>query len=297
MDTKQETVWNRPEPLGRAAATMSFGTIAAPLLAGFSLTTIVELVGRAQRGLRGDLAIVAFAAAAGLLVFAIQAALTAAFHQVSPADRIAWTPECRTDPVWMEWVRTKQWRDEQVARRHRGSARGTYNLGILAFLLGVVAVLIPEPGGWTWPRVLALVIGGLAVASEVVLVTGWPNPLRRLMSPSSGDLEAEDKQRQQETAPKISGQKLQNLLFDQGGNSETTRALSLANTQIAAINMTTLELRRDLRSYTEALQTQSRPAHRIGPHRMGRPTVLRPPRDLVKRHAKAQILILATRFP
>jgi hypothetical protein len=254
MDDKQETVWNRPEPLGRAAATISFGTIAAPLLAGFSLTTIVELVGRAQRGLRGDLAIVAFAAAAGLLVFAIQAALTAAFHQVSPADRIAWTPECRIDPKWMELVRTNQWRDEQIARRHRSSARGTYNLGILAFLLGLVAVLIPEPGKWTWPRALALAIGGLAVTIEVVLVTGWPNFLRRLLSPSSTDLEAEDRQRQQETAPIISGQKLQRLLFDQSENSETTHALDLANQQIAAVNSQISLLQRDLHDQAMASQ-------------------------------------------
>ena len=89
---RAKVVWSRPVPLGKALGVSTFGTIAAPVLAGFSLTTVVELVGRNSRGIRGDLAIAAFTGAAGLLVFAIQAALIAASYQVSPADRMAWIP-------------------------------------------------------------------------------------------------------------------------------------------------------------------------------------------------------------
>jgi hypothetical protein len=238
---RSKVVWNRPVPLGKAIGVSTFGTIAAPVLTGFSLTTVVELVGRSAttRGMRGDLAIAAFTGAAGLLVFAIQAALIAASYQVSPADRMAWIPESKLSDKAMNQLRVNQWRDEAIARRHRGIARTTYNLGILSFLLGLVAVLIPEPGRWTWPRIVAIVTAAIAVALETVLVTGWPDVLRRALSPSSEDATREQQRVQELQPPEISKQALRKLLFDEqidGRPDDAVATIKGVTAQIATLS-------------------------------------------------------------
>ncbi len=177
-------VWKLFKPLGQPASTPAFGSIAAPLLAGFSLVAIIELLGRVGRGTRGDLAVLAFTVSSALLIFAIQAALTAASWQVPPAERLAMVPESRTDGAVLQQVRNEQWLDERVAYRHRGLFEHAYNNGIVAFLLGLVAVLLPGPGGWTWPRALAVGVAAAAATVEVVLSRRWPPTLLRRLSPT-----------------------------------------------------------------------------------------------------------------
>jgi hypothetical protein len=185
----RQPVWSRPEPLGLATSGSTFGSVAAPLLAGFSLTAVVELVGKDDGGLRGDGALIAFAAAAGLLVYTIQLSVTAARHQVSPADRLAWIPEARLDDDWLNWLRDNQWRDEALAERQRARARVSYNGGILAFLAGLVLVLVPGPGDWRLARVLALAAAGTVLLAELVLLAEHPRLVRSALSPTIDDLE------------------------------------------------------------------------------------------------------------
>jgi len=186
-----EPVWNRPEPLGAAAGGTTFGLVAAPLLAGFALTAVVELVSRSDPGVRGDVATAAFATAAGLLIFTVQVSISASRYQVSPPDRIAWTPESLADPNWLRWVHDVQWRDEELARRHRARARYSYNAGIVAFLAGLVAVLLPDPGDWRPGRTVAVAVAGLALLVELLLIAGRPRTVRRLLVPTIADYEAE----------------------------------------------------------------------------------------------------------
>ena len=136
--------------------------------------------------------------------------------QVSPAERLAWVPESRTDDAWMSWLRAGQWQDDRVAERHRALFRWTYNAGIVAFLLGLLAALLPEPGGWTWPRVLALCVGAAAVAVEVVLTVEWPGALRRRLSPTSADLREQDAKTEASLPVPIDGRQLRALVYENG---------------------------------------------------------------------------------
>jgi len=177
-------VWRRREPLGYASGLVSFASVAAPLLTGFALTTIVELTGRDERGTRGDIAIAAFAIAAGLLIYAIQAGLAAGQLAIAPDQRSAQVPEARGYPEWMRRLREDQWRDATLAERLFTRTRIAYNLGLLAFLAGLTATLIPGPGDWTPIRIAAVAAAGTAGGIEIVLVSGHLRPVSHWLLPT-----------------------------------------------------------------------------------------------------------------
>src|SRR5215471_9875433 len=86
-ESRDPKLWKRSSPMGYAIGFASLATIAAPLLAGFSLTTIVTLSSsQDNRGTRGGIAIVAFSVAAVLMLFTLQAGL-AAGQRAIPADQ------------------------------------------------------------------------------------------------------------------------------------------------------------------------------------------------------------------
>jgi hypothetical protein len=177
-------VWRRLAPLGYASGLVSFASVAAPLLTGFSLTAVVELVGRDARGTRGDVAIAAFSVAAGLLIYAIQAGLAAGQLAVPPDQRAAQVPEARGYHGWMEQLRSQQWRDTNLAERLFFRTRLAYNFGILAFLAGLFAVLLPGPGDWNLARIAALTAAGGAGVVELIVVSEWPRPASRWLLPT-----------------------------------------------------------------------------------------------------------------
>src|SRR4051794_20537991 len=108
----RQDFWSRPRPLGHATSTTTFASVASPLLSGFSIAAVVTLVGRVDRGFRGDLAITFFALAIACLVFALQSGLAAASRHVSVSERTALYPDKVRDPERVHEIRTEQWRDE-----------------------------------------------------------------------------------------------------------------------------------------------------------------------------------------
>jgi hypothetical protein len=176
-DTGHEpALWLRLIPVGYGIGLTSFATIAAPLLAGFSLTTIVALSSSADnRGTRGDIAIAAFSVTTTLMLFALQAGIAASQRDVPPDQRAARYPEARHNPLWMERLRADQWRDQKEALQLYARCRWTYNLGIIAFLGGLIALLIPSPSRWDDLntalafRIVALAVTAIALLIEIVL--------------------------------------------------------------------------------------------------------------------------------
>jgi hypothetical protein len=181
------TVWRFPEPLGAAAGGAFFGGTAAPLLAGFSLAAVVALANDAARGLRGDVAVALFAAAAALLLFAVQAAAAASTYSATPAERLGWFPQASHDDAWLRKTRDEQWRDAGLAAALRHRLRIAYNLGILAFLGGLVAALTPGPGDWTAPRYVGLAVVVSAVALEISWWSRRPRAFARWLAPDWQD--------------------------------------------------------------------------------------------------------------
>jgi hypothetical protein len=190
---------------------VEFSKVAAPLLAGFSLTAIVELVGRSA-SLHNDLAIMSFSLAAVLLILAIQAGLTAAMYQATPAMRIEWEPEARIDDIVAQKVRQEQWADEELAMLYRKRVRYEYNLGIIAFLIGLVIVLIPHPWSWSVPRLVGIGAAVIVVVLEIIGLLGKPVAIHRRIAPDRDVVAAGHAKREAAQPSPIDGDDLRQLI-------------------------------------------------------------------------------------
>lgn len=188
----EPALWRRPVPVGYGIGFTSFATIAAPLLTGFSLTTIVALSSAADnRGTRGDIAIAAFTATTALMLFTLQAGIAASQRAIPPDQRASQYPEARHRLGWMQRLRDDQWRDEKLAWQLYARCRWTYNIGIIAFISGLIALLAPYPNkrhglyaGLAF-HVAALVIASVALLIEIVLTVRRPNFVIRRLVPGS----------------------------------------------------------------------------------------------------------------
>lgn len=227
-------VWSLTNPSGSPAGLVSFGSTAATLLAGFSMSAAVTLSGRGieQRGLRGDIAIGLFAAAAAVLIFAIQSALTAATYQTSPTDRMASMPQACQDDAWLLHMRSQQWSESRIADRYRRSTRVAFNTGIVLFLSALTAALLPEPGGWAWPRTIAVIITVAAAVLEVLLWTRWPRRLvNHLMPLPDYEEQLSTKERNSEM-PEISRQELRLILYGDAAPADFGDSVTVPSPQV-----------------------------------------------------------------
>ena len=146
------------------------GGIAAPLLAGFSLTIVAQLViGHDQPWLAGY-AIALFAVAAALLLNALQFSATALGYGATPTERLDYNPEAASNNEILHIVRVRQWEEMDLRARHMKRARYSYNAGLFAFLGGLGLIIVPHQS-WPWP--IGRLIGVIAVGLSLVLEALW----------------------------------------------------------------------------------------------------------------------------
>ena len=166
------------------------GGIAAPLLAGFSLTIVAQLViGHDQPWLAGY-AIAVFALAAALLLNALQFSATALGFAATPAERLDYNPEAVSSTDILHIVRVRQWEEMDLRSRHMKRARYSYNAGLFAFLGGLGLIIVPHQS-WPWPagRLIGVIAVGLSLILEALWVftdARWP----RWLFPSTSTTEA-----------------------------------------------------------------------------------------------------------
>lgn len=215
-DTAKE-VWSKSRLIAYPASLIEFSKVAAPLLAGFSLTAVIEITGRDGSTFFGDIATMCFSGAAALLIFAIQAGLTAACYQASPADRLAWVPEAHENRDLAVQLRRDQWDDERIADRYRERARHTYNMGIILFLAGLGFVLVPSPIDSSIPRAIGVVVVAIAALVEILTYAGRPKIFRRLLSPTAEDIDRLRASIAEAEPPQVDSSV---LLRAMGGNSD-----------------------------------------------------------------------------
>jgi hypothetical protein len=163
--------WQPPFPYGYTAAVDSAGTIAAPLLAGFSFTLIGLVVPKAE-GIRWPgiaLSLLIFAAVA--FIAAVQYAFSARMWVTRPSE-IA-----EQEPLTQPWekVRIQRLHDLGFLRWFKRFQRA-YRLGILSLFAGVGFLLIPAGPTERIPaeRWAAISIAGAGFASELLWIfSNW----------------------------------------------------------------------------------------------------------------------------
>ena len=176
--------WARPVPYGYPASIDAAGTVAAPLLAGFSITLIGLILGAADAHairLRGE-ALTALVLAALLLLACVQCAFWARQYTVTPSQIMEWWPDLGLPgdaaTERHEQLRGVQWRYSVLAGCWMGRARWTYHVGILALLAGLDLLLVPLDrgaswnSGWSWLSVAVVSLGFMAELYWTV-APGW----------------------------------------------------------------------------------------------------------------------------
>jgi hypothetical protein len=167
--------WNVSTPYGYGSAVDAGGTIAAPLLAGFSVGLIgVMLPLRDSHGPAplADIAVVLLATATVTLLACVQCTFWARQYALTPNQIMEWWPDLRApgaagDQRW-EALRAEQWRYQVLLAIWVGRVRATYSLGIVTLLGGIGLALVPRE--WNPWHIIALTVIGVGVLAEVAWI-------------------------------------------------------------------------------------------------------------------------------
>ncbi|MEV6378623.1 hypothetical protein AB0M31_04295 [Streptomyces sp. NPDC051773] len=183
MNTPFRTPWDKPSPPGYGAAIEAATNIAAPLLAGFSITTIGVVSADSDKFRWPSIALLLLTLAAILLVASLQLGFHARMHLYSKADLAAW---------WGEETDLEQLKEEQVAdmeswRRIKGLARVAYNAGIVFLAVGISAALVPRSEEDSVNAALRWAACGLGLtAAALEFANGVVNPIASRVFRKSG---------------------------------------------------------------------------------------------------------------
>ncbi|MBZ3917978.1 hypothetical protein [Streptomyces acidiscabies] len=143
--------WQVEYPLGRTDSMRALGTVAAPLLGGFDLATLTLLATADRPPRLVDLAMSAVTTGAVLFLFCLQFTSSGLLFAATPAEREGWvgTLDASAAP---DRLLDAQRKDLWLAARYFRRARWTYDLGLLATMIGIAAIVVPGRhgtlGGW-----------------------------------------------------------------------------------------------------------------------------------------------------
>ena len=183
--------WRRPSPYGAPDSVQASGTVAAPLLAGFTITLMGLVVDTSNNGIRHrDTALLVLMAAVAFLLAAIQCAYSARRYMVLPDELTSWWPAVNDPENRGRDSLLRQLQDEQFAHRLLQTQwadrfRFTYHMGIVLMLAGLAVVLIPPSAANPGPgqaaqtvahadistiRWLAIVLAGGSAVAELIWI-------------------------------------------------------------------------------------------------------------------------------
>jgi hypothetical protein len=167
--------WVTPENYGAAEALTSVGTVAAPLLAGFSLAAMAQTLTLTPNEVRWpDAALLLFLLAATLFIAAVQATFWARQYQTSPHEIMAWWPDAKDR---LSLLQREQERHAAGFRMWSNRARAAYNAGLLCLLAGLTALSVPGETRGHVPvlRWVGVAVGVIAFIAEAAWIAGTLN--------------------------------------------------------------------------------------------------------------------------
>ena len=161
--------WKVPSPCGAPAAVETLSTIAAPLLAGFSITLAGVIIQASERFRFPGIALLLLVIAGVLLLSCVQCGFWARHYYMRPGDAIEWWPDYESNLHRRKMLVNEQRQSYARYKRWSKLARHTYSFGIVVFLLGIMVTLIPTGAGWQskvqWG---AVSVAALAAAGELI---------------------------------------------------------------------------------------------------------------------------------
>jgi len=168
MDAEKPERWPAPERYGSVEGLQSMGGIAAPLLAGFSITLATVVLTAAQTVRWPGLAVFLASLAAISLVGCVQFISRARGLVATPDDMRRWWDDADTvagRPARVREIRRSKNGYDVYARR----AGKAYNFGIVMLLASLATVLVPADGArQPQMRWIAAAITALAALFEVL---------------------------------------------------------------------------------------------------------------------------------
>ena len=167
-----EPDWDPPPLYGAGEAINSMGTIAAPLLAGFSLAAMVQTLTIKTSDTRWpDAALLLFMLAAVLFITTVQATFWARQYQTNPKEIKDWWPD-PTDAARLEELRYELKWHAAGFRMWANRARVTYSAALLALLAALTVLAVPPESHGQAPflRWLTVVVGGAAFIEDYLKV-------------------------------------------------------------------------------------------------------------------------------
>jgi hypothetical protein len=162
--TKVPEQWKAPFPFGYAAAAESVGSVASPLLAGFSFA-LVGLVLPSPEHFRWPNAALLFLFGAGVLfIAAVQFSFWARQYAITADDIKLWQPDY--PPGRMHALQRLH-----ITAFNKWNARmnRSYRWGIMALLIGLTLSLV-APSHIGWGRGLVIAVGVLASLLELLWI-------------------------------------------------------------------------------------------------------------------------------
>lgn len=160
--------WPAPGHLGSRPALELVTSIAAPLLAGFSLTLCAAVVTDAQQLRWPGPTLIAGVSAVILLITAVQLGAWARQHNVTPADFQTWFEDTDSE---RNYYLGELGRENKSYRRYARLARATYGIGVVMLLAALAIAVAPPPeADQDTARMIAAAMAALAAASETCWV-------------------------------------------------------------------------------------------------------------------------------
>jgi hypothetical protein len=174
--------WSVPSPYGGPAAVDSLSTVAAPLLAGFSIAVVGVILPARQEMRFSALALLLLSITAVLMLFCVQSGFWARYYYATPQEATQWWSDYESNIERRNSVQQEQRRHYTLYRRWASRARRSYSAAIVMLLVGIGVATTPQgqiarsPLQWA----AALIFWG-AAAGEIVWVarTAWKGRRKR----------------------------------------------------------------------------------------------------------------------
>lgn len=182
------TLWAQPATVSEHEVVRGFGGVVPSVLAGFSLSTIATIVTSDNPPPLESWAVAGLIITASSMLYAMQFLFTALRYWSAPADILMWRPEATQDPTVLRTQRWHQALDQALFKRYAARGRLWYNVGITAFSVSILLLLVPSGPApqFRLSDAAVLAVASAGLAGEILLVAGgyvpairswlWPDP-------------------------------------------------------------------------------------------------------------------------